>query len=271
MEDAPGIAAILERCFRGLEAFLPDGATPTAASVGTLLQTGNEFLVSCADDGEVIAIARPWSDDGVQWFDLLASVRAGSGRDLVRRVECRAQDSGLRIVRTRLPGDERLLAAFQRWGFVPVSRDNSAGQPVLVVERRVPLLTVREQRRDDALSLAALTGEDPWMFAQGARPGWFVLADGVRIGGAVAVRDTGRGTARCSVPLLLDAYRGRRLELWMIDVAFRYASTRGFHTLSLVSTPETDRFARDLEDRKWHREGRPGAGEYVRRIEEGAP
>jgi GNAT superfamily N-acetyltransferase len=271
LDDAPVIAGVLGSCYGGREVFLPGGQAPTTESVATLLQTGNELLVTTVAGGAVSGVVRLWGDDGVEWFDMLASAAPGAGRYLVGEVECRAQDSGLRIVRTRLPGDERLPRVFQRWGYMPVSRDDASGQPALTVERRVPLLTVREQRRDDARPLAALTGEDPWPFEQGARPGWFVLADGERIGGAFAVRDGGRGMATCDVPVLMDAYRGRGIELWMIDVAVRYAETRGFHTLSLPSTPGTDRFARDLEDRKWHLEGRPGAGEYVRRLEEGEP
>jgi len=269
LDDTTTIATLLGRCVRGREGILPGGHLPTAADVATILQTGNELIIATDAGGRAVGVVRLWADEGVEWFDLLVSAAPGAGRHLVHEVERRAQDSGLRIVRAKLPGDERLVRAFQRWGYMPIARDDSKGRPVLTVERRVPLLTVREQRRDDAARLAALTGEDPWPFEQGARPGWFVLADGERIGGALAVRDGGSGNATCEVPVLMDEYRRRGIELWMLDVAVRYASTRGFHTLTLASRPETDRFVRDLEDRKWHLEGRPGGGRYVRQLEEG--
>lgn len=267
--DAADIAALLARAFEDREVFLFSGSSPGMGDVAALLQTGNEMIVAL-DGPTVVAVARLWSEDGVEWFDQLASQVPGAGRELVRAAERRAQDAGLRHARTRIPADERLRWVFQRWGYLPVSREGSGDVAALVVERRLPLLTVREQRRADAANIAALTGEDPWIFEQGVRPGWFVLADGERAAGAIVVREGSRGVAKVSPPALMDEYRGRGIELWMIAVAVRYAETRGFHTATLPSVPETDRLARDLEGQRWHLEGRPGAGEYVLRLE-GAP
>jgi hypothetical protein len=72
------------------------------------------------------------------------------------------------------------------------------------------------------------------------------------------------GRAEIAAPVLAEEYRGRNLELWMIDRASRYAETRGFHTASLPATDATNRLGRDLEDRYWHRDG----AVYVRRFQD---
>lgn len=261
--DVAAIAAVLARSFEGLGHLLHPGLD-SAEGVAAALQTGSEMLVAEGPGGTVAGAVRFASHDGVQWFDSLGSVAPGAGRELVREVERLGQERGLRQSRTRLPSAERVRWAFQRWGYVPVAREGGRGEPeVYVVERRLPLLTVREQRRADASAIAMLTGEDPWQFEQGARAGWFVLADGERVAGVVSVRDNRDGVARVSLPVLAERYRGRGLELWMIDVAIRYASTGGFHTATLPAAAGAGRLHRDLEDRRWQCEGKPGAGSYT--------
>jgi hypothetical protein len=133
---------------------------------------------------------------------------------------------------------------------------------VLLLEKRVPLLTVREQRRADAAAIGRLTGEDPWTFEQGARPGWFVASDGERVVGVISVRDAGAGAATISPPTLAASYGGRNLDLWMVDRSAYYAETNGYHTATLALTPETRVHERALEDRQWFRDG----DHYVRRF-----
>lgn len=256
-EDAPAAATILARAFEALEFLLPGGAIDEAAFL-RLIQTGSEFLVATRDD-RISGAVRRWQADGIAWFDLLVSAEPGAGRALVRAIERWAQDTGARLVRFRCPDDGRLPELFGRWGYTGFSREmveapGHGPRPVLSMERRLPLLTVREQRRTDAAAIAALTGRDPWFFEQDARPGWFVAADGDRVIGAIGVRDAGRGVAEFTPPALLEEYRGRNLELWMIDRAAVYAETHGYHTARLPAATLVAR-SRDLEDRYWHREG----------------
>jgi hypothetical protein len=154
-------------------------------------------------------------------------------------------------------------AFFSRHGYVPFSRERSEdGTPILRLERRLPLLTVREQRRSDAAAIGAITGEDTWMLEQHALPGWFVASDGEKVVGSINVSDAGGGNGRISVPRLLDSYRGRGLEVWMVERASVHAETGGYHTLSLRADPTLEPLKRELEDRRWFRDG----GEYVKRL-----
>ncbi|MGE5597485.1 MAG: hypothetical protein ACM3S1_15775 [Hyphomicrobiales bacterium] len=98
------------------------------------------------------------------------------------------------------------------------------------------------------------------MFEQGARPGWFVAADGDSVVGVIGMRDAGGGVAELREPVLLDQYRGRGLELWMIERVALYAGTNGYHTGRIPASGELSRLQRDLEDRRWFREG----AEFVR-------
>ncbi|MCZ7577230.1 MAG: hypothetical protein M5U18_09415 [Dehalococcoidia bacterium] len=93
------------------------------------------------------------------------------------------------------------------------------------------------------------------MFEQGARPGWFVAADGDRVVGAISCRDGDAGLALISEPMLRDDYRGRTLEVWMIERAALYAETNGYHTAELPAAPSLDRVRKELEDRLWYLDG----------------
>jgi GNAT superfamily N-acetyltransferase len=173
-------------------------------------------------------------------------------------MEMGAQDRGLRLLRAHVLDDSRLPDAFLRWGYLTVSRVREqvggANVTMLVVEKRLPLLTVREQRRTDAAAIGELTGEDPWVFEQGARPGVFVASDGERIVGFIAVKDAGGGSATFSEPLLREDYRGRGIEVWMLERCATYAETNGYHTAELALTPAIDAHRKALEDRFWQRE-----------------
>lgn len=265
-DDATDAGAILRAAFAKAAALFPEPAGMTAAAFDVQLQTGRSFLV--AEAGErLVGILRHREDEGIAWFDLLASSVPGAGRALVRAIGRHAQDAGIRLVRARVPDEDRLLDFFGRLGYLTVGREGGkGGDPAwLTVERRLPLLTVREQRRADATSIAVLTGDDPWRYEQGPRPGCFVAADGDRVVGFVAVRDRQGGTAAMTVPVLLAGYERRRLELWMIGRAVTYADTNGFHTVELPATPATDALRRDLEDAFWfHEAAEPER--YVRRL-----
>jgi hypothetical protein len=265
-EDAREASALLARAFAGREHLLPGGSIDEAG-FQRLIQTGSEVLVA-EDAGVLRGTVRRWHDDGIAWFDMLASGRPGAAQALVTAVEKWAQDQGFRLVRTRIPDEGALPDLVARWGYVGYSREtaDAGGRavPMLGMEKRLPLLTVREQRRTDAQAIGEITGRDPWFFEQEARSGWFVASDGERIVGAVWVRDLGAGQAEIAAPVLAAEYRGRNLELWMIDRASRYAETRGFHTASLPATDATNRLGRDLEDRYWHRDG----AVYVRRFQD---
>ena len=232
------------------------------------MQTGEAFLLAERDGGDVVGVVRRSEDEGIAGFDLLASREAGAGRALVRAVEARAQDGGLRLVRARLPDETRLADYFAALGYLPIGRANEAFRgdqvAILTVERRLPLLTVREQRRSDADAIAALAGEDPWPFEQGTRPGWFVASDGDRVVGVIQARDTGGGLAAIREPVLAAGYEGRGLDAWMVERAADYAGTHGSHTAELPLTERTAPLQRLLEDRGWDLER--GADHYVKRL-----
>jgi hypothetical protein len=266
-DDADAVAAVyVEASLRG-SAFVGD-PPPDAAAFRLMLQTGHAFFVAEAE-GRPCGVVRHHEDEGIALFDLLASIRPPAGRRLIQAVEHSAQDRGLRLARCRVWDEYPFAEYFQRRGYLPISRERSEGPegpiPVLVLERRLPLLTVREQRREDARSIEALTGADPWVFEQGARPGWFLASDGDRVVGVVSVQDAGQGLARVSTPVLLSAYRGRRLELWMLDRAATYAETNGYHSAELGSDDHLDALRRLLEERRWF-QASPGEGPYVRRF-----
>lgn len=268
LDDAPAVAALYARAFAndfGLHPGAADASTP--AGFALMVQTGHAFLLA-EGEGRLAASVRLREEEGVLHFDLLASAVPGAGRALTRAVDRAAQDRGLRLVRTRVPDRGRLPDVFARWGYLPVGRARlelpAGGQASFVdAEKRVPLLTVREQRRDDAPAIAALTGEDTWFLAQAPRPGWFVLADGDRVAGVIAVRDAGRGRARLTPPTLADGYQGRTLEPWMLERASLYAATNGALFAEVPATPALRALERELEDRRWFREGEA----YVRRLE----
>ena len=243
-EDAAVASDLLRWAFD--DAALP-GAT--SGSFEQLLQTGSAFLVLEDDEG-IQGLVRYWDDEGIGWFDRLVSTRPGLARRLVRAVETGAQDRGIRYLRLTAPGD-RLPELFSRWGYRPVARTPEG----LVLERRLPLLTVREQRREDAAAIGEIAAIDPWPLEQRRLPGWFVLSDGDTVVGVVRVEDVGAGRGRIPAPILLPPYHDRGLDLWMIERATLHAETEGFHTLELPATPELDRMHRDLEDRRWFPEG----------------
>ena len=267
-DDAPELAALLARAFARSNACYPEPLPPSAEALALRMQTGDAFLLA-ERGGRVAAAARRRSaGEGIAGFDLLASRAAGAGRALVRAVEARAQDGGLRLVRAHLPDEPRLADYFAALGYLPVGRTHEEfrGEPlaVLTVERRLPLLTVREQRRGDAGAIAALAGEDPWPFEQGPRPGWFVAADGDRVVGVIQARDAGGGLAAIREPVLAAGYEGRGLDAWMVERAAHYAGTHGAHTAELPLTERTAPLRRRLEERGWDMER--GSDRYLRRL-----
>jgi hypothetical protein len=266
-EDVPAVAGLLASAFPG---GAPGVGSLDAAAVARLLQTGHRLLVAEAAGLGLAGVVRTWREEGVAWFDLLASALAGAGRTLVRAVEREAQDAGARLARARVPDDGRLPSLYAAWGYLPASRlpAGDRGWPLasLIVERRLPLLTVREPRREDGAAIAALTGDDPWSFRD-PRPGWFVAADGERVVGVVCTRDAGRGLALVQEPLLAEGYGGRSLELWMIERAATWAATRGFHTAHLRHSARLEPLRRDLEDRSWFVEGAGDDRVYTRRLD----
>jgi hypothetical protein len=133
---------------------------------------------------------------------------------------------------------------------------------MLVRERRLPLLTVRDQRREDAAVIAAMTGRDPYPFELGHRPGWFIVADGDRVAGVAWVSDGGGGTGRVESPVLAERYRGRRLEPWILERMAYHAGYAGYHTVRATRDPWLDAARRELEERGWLVEG----DEFVRRL-----
>lgn len=231
------------------------GAPAAQGLVERMLQTGNAFLV--ADDEPYLdGAVRFREDDGIGWFDLLVSARAWAGAQLVRAVERRFQDRGLRLSRAYIPNTPALADYFARLGYLPIGRrTGEAGDSELLLERRLPLLTVREQRRADAAAIGELTGEDPWVFEQGARPGWFVASDGDRVVGVIQVADAGGGLARVRVPVLAPGYAGRELELWMLDRAATYAETNGYHTAEVAADTTLEGGRKGMESRFWVRDG----------------
>lgn len=265
-DDATAADGLLAQAFAGFEHDFSAAAEALARGTLVLSQTGSALLV--ADDAEGVAgLVRWWPDEGVAWLDLLVSAAPWAGAALVAAVERRAQDAGLRLVRLSAPDRSGLEAYFGRLGYLVVMRAPSAdgGTPQVTMEKRLPLLTVREQRRTDAAAIAALTGEDPWVFEQGPRPGWFVLADGDRIAGAVAVRDAGAARAVVRGLWLEARYRGRGLERWMAERAAQYAETNGF---ALVELPATglEPLRRAFEDARWFLEGAGADTVFVKRL-----
>jgi len=255
-EDAPAADAILRAAFDGCEAEYPEATAAAARGLAMLAQTGHNLLV--AEAGRRLSAVVRWrAEDGVATIDLLASGIPGAGRALLRGVERTLQENAVRYARLAAPEGTLLEDLFRRHGYTPVGRSQPApGGPVMVtLERRLPLLTVREQRREDAEAIATLTGEDPWPFTQGRRPGWFVLADGDRVVGAVSVRENGRGLARVRTPALAPGYTGRALEVWMAERAALHAETDGALTVALDATPALEALRREFEERRWFLEG----------------
>ncbi len=262
-DDAAEVAALYRRVFADVPASYPglaDAQDPGRFSL--LLQTGHAFVVA-ETGGRIVAAVRHQDDEGIATFDLIASELPRAGRELARRVDHLAQDRGIRLVRTRVPEASRLPDVFARWGYLPIARHKSDdGSTDLVLEKRVPLLTVRDQRRSDADAIGSIAKIDPWTFTQGVRPGWFVLADGDRVAGVISVSDGKGGMAAIMAPVILPAYEGRGLELWMLERAAGYAETNGYHSATVPATPALAIHDRALEDRRWFRDG----DAYVRRF-----
>jgi len=252
--DAAAAAAVLREAYGGdLDGCPAAAEAADAERLAVLIQTGSTVLV--AEDAGAIAGVVAWHhEDGSAVIDFLASVRPRAGRALLRTVERRAQDRGLRLARIAVVEGSRAEAAFAFWGYTPVARRSDGPRPLLVLERRLPLLTVREVRRSDAEALAALTGRDPWFFAALAPPGWYAAADGERVVGAVWAERRG-SSWQVGGPLLLEAYRGRGLEVWMLERAAQYAAMHGAQHIRAAASPLLTPLARDLEDRGWRREG----------------
>lgn len=263
IDDAGELAGLYIESF-GASIPLPRDAPDVIETAGAsrLLQTGHAFLVALLGD-TIAGAVRHGDRDGIAWLDLLVSAVPGAGAALLSAVERRAQDRGLRLVHAAVPDGSPVELFFSRHGYVGYSREtDSEGRSWLHVERRLPLLTVRQQRRSDAESIASLTGREAWVFEQNVLPGWFVASDGDRVVGAVSVSDLGGGMGEVSVPALLDDYRGRGLEVWMVERAATHGETGGYHTLQLAADPSLEPLARDLEDRRWFREG----DHYVKRL-----
>jgi GNAT superfamily N-acetyltransferase len=262
-EDSAEAARVVAAAFAGLGESFPEAPAIDASRFELLLQTGSDVLVA-EHDGRLAGVVRRWQEDGVAWLDLLASARAGAGRALLRAVEHGAQDRGCRTVRLEAADVRGLPDFFQRAGYSPVSRTKTlAGHSMLTMEKRVPLLTVREQRRGDGPFIERLTGRDGWLFDQQPQAGWFIAADGEHSAGVVWVQDHGAGVATVATPLLVPGYEGRGLEVWMIERAALWAETNGFHTLELAVDGTTKPLERTLEDYGWFVAAERAA--YVRR------
>lgn len=273
-DDAEEAAAVLRRAFASEPDAYPAAATMTAPEFALLLQTGHAFLVA-ERDGHVAAVVRYRDDDGISWFDMLASVVAGGGRALARAVETGAQDRGIRLVRVKVAAGSRAEAFFSFRGYFAIgeAEEDAGGRPVRfrTLERRLPLLTVREQRREDAPIIARITGEDSYQFELGTRPGWFVLADGDRAAGVVAVRDLGEARARIALWPLPDRYRERGLEAFMVERAATHAETHGYAVAEVDAAGLPRAVARRLEDAGWYRDGTGPGAQLVRRLRESPP
>lgn len=260
LDDAASIATICREAADEGAAELFD-QWDDAAEVARMLQTGHDVTVA-ERDGAVAAFAEWREDEGIAWCERVASRAPGAGRVLVRAFGRRAQDGGLRLVRSYVP-EGTLLEDFFAWlGYLPISRETRDGQEWVVVERRIPLLTVREQRRSDASIIAAMTGEDPYAFEMLMKGGCFVAADGDRVVGVAWVSGAGGGTGQIAGPWLGEAYRGRGLEAWMLERLAYHGEHSGYHTVSVADSPALAGLQRDLEDRRWFREGH----EYVKRL-----
>jgi GNAT superfamily N-acetyltransferase len=271
-DDAETAAGVLRTAFAKLADIFPEAASITAAEFNVLTQTGRAFLVAVTGeetDEAVVGVVRHWDEEGIAGFDMLAATDVGAGRALVRAIEQRAQDKGTRLVRTEVPQKSSLGNYFGMRGYMPIAQvtlDIDGNKvPFLRLERRLPLLTVRDQRREDAAIIGELTGEDPWMFEMNPRPGAFVAADGDDVVGFVQSKDGGAGISVVSEPLLFAEYEGRGLDVWMIERAATYAETNGAHTVELSATPRMDTVGRALEDRGWSRDGAGRDARYLRR------
>jgi GNAT superfamily N-acetyltransferase len=252
-DDAACVDDLWRQAFSGFEQDYHGADEALAIGSARLAATGWRILVAESRDGSRCAGAvRSWDLEGVGWFDLLVAAEAFAGRALVRDTERWAQGRGIRSMRVEVPPDPGLAAYFSMLGYREIG---VAPDGMRTLERRLPLLTVREQRRADADAIAALTGADPWPFTQGARPGWFVLADGERVVGAVFVRESAPGIAAVDTLAVLDSYRGRGLEPWMLLRAATWAATNGAHTVIAPARFFDPSLERDLEDLGYHREG----------------
>ena len=192
----------------------------SADRLAVRMQTGEGFLLA-EFEGWVAGVVRRSEAEGIAGLRPARLPRGGGGTRPHPRDRGRAQDGGLRLVRAQLPDEPRLADYFAALGYLPIGRANEEFRDeriaVLTVERRLPLLTVREQRRSDANAIAALADEDPWPFEQGSRPGWFVASDGDRVVGVIQSRDAGGGLAAIREPVLAAGYEGRGLDAWMVD------------------------------------------------------
>jgi predicted GNAT family acetyltransferase len=253
-DDAPAAAKVMAAAFRDELDLFPEVQTALRTGLAVLAQTGSRVLIA-ERGGAIVGVVRWWDEEGIGWLDLLAGIVPGAGRALIRAVEMGAQDAGLRLLRLTAPAGAVLQDMFERRGYRPIGHRDGAGGPRALMEKRLPLLTVREQRRTDAGAIGELTGEDPWVYTQGARPGVFVLADGERIAGFTSVRDGGGGLAALRMPVLREEYRGRGIELWMAERAALYAETNGYHTIEVPADPGLEPLRREFEDRRWFREG----------------
>lgn len=267
-DDAGPVDRVLATAFAD-EPRSPRTSEAIARGSALISQMGSALLVA-ERDGEVAGAVRWWQDEGVAWFDLLASERPPIGRQLIAAVEARAQDHGLRLVRIETPEWWLIEEYFGRAGYLPVQRSRPGSTPAMVtLEKRLPLLTVREQRRADAAEIGRLSGEDPWPFEQGQRPGWFVLADGQRIGGVIAImRGESRDAAMIRGPWLDPSYRSRGLEIWMADRAAQFAAMNGYTSIALAA-PGLEARRRDFEERRWFLRGTGAAARYVRQLDDG--
>lgn len=260
-DDAAAAGSLVDEAFSGFEDDFPGSDEALRRGLLVLTQTGSRVLV--AEDALGLAgVVRWWDDDGIAWFDLLTAAAAWAGRALLREVERSAQERGLRLVHIRIPAGP-LEDYFWRAGYREVGREGRH----LLLERRLPLLTVRPQRKADAPGIAALTGADPWPFEQAARPGWFVLADGERIAGTAAVREVSPGRAAVHSIALDEAHQGRGIEVWMLERAAEWAETHGAFAIETEAALIPPALERDLEDRGWF----PEDGRYVRRSPGEAP
>ncbi|GBD23939.1 hypothetical protein HRbin29_01612 [bacterium HR29] len=252
--DAPTAASVVREAYGDLLESCPAAAEAADAErLAMLIQTGAAVLVAEGQSG-IVGAASWREDDGAAWIEFAASVQPRAGRALVRTIERRAQDRGLRFARVAVVEGSRAQAAFAFWGYTPVARREGVARPLLVLERRLPLLTVREVRRADAEALASLTGRDAWFFAELARPGWYAAADGERVVGVVWA-ERREADWRVGGPLLLEEYRGRGLERWMLERAAQYAAMHGAQRIVAAASPLLIPLARELEERGWQREG----------------
>ena len=250
--DASAIASLADdiTALSGVPGFEP---LHHHGDVERLLQTGSDLLVATVDE-ELCGMVRRYTEEGITWFDLLGADEPGAGRALVRAVEMHAQDNGIRLVRCTAPG-ERLPQYFAWLGYFPIAQSTFDGGPATVMERRLPLLTVRDQRREDAAFISSRTGRDSYAFEMGHRPGWFIAADGDRPVGLTWVSDAGGGVADITPPILDDPYRHRGLERWMLERAAYHASHAGYHTAQVALDEWLTPLERDLEDNEWRRDG----------------